>query len=161
METIMKRSIAATTFVPLFATALVLGIVPRAQAGEHRECSNATLRGSYGYTAEGTLLPTIAPPPSAGPFAEIGRQTFDGRGNTEATATASANGNIVELTIAGTYTVNSDCTGSMTFDVSPLGIKGNVKLVIDDDGGEIRTVDTDAGTIETRVYRKQFQGGHD
>ena len=44
--------------------------------------------------------------PSCGPFAEVGRQTFDGKGNTDATATLSTNGNIVQVTIAGTYTVN-------------------------------------------------------
>jgi hypothetical protein len=46
------------------------------------------------------------PPPFAGPFAEVGRQTVDGTGNTEATATTSSNGNIAPVTIKGTYTVN-------------------------------------------------------
>src|SRR5687768_10796116 len=90
---VMKRTLAATTLVIVFATVFVPGIVPRAQAGEHRECSNASLRGSFGFTSTGTLL--ALPPPFAGPFAEIGRQTFDGSGNTDATATLSANGNIV------------------------------------------------------------------
>jgi hypothetical protein len=152
----MKRSIA--TFFLVFATALALGIVPKAQAGEPKECSNAILHHSFAYTGEGTILPAAAPPPLSGPFGEIGRQTFDGKGNTEATATASFNGNILKLTIVGTYTVNPDCTGSMTFNVSPAGITGHADFVIGDDGDEIRTVDTDAGTIETRVYRKQFQG---
>ena len=40
----MKRTIAPTTLVIVFATAVfVLGILPRAQAGEHRGCSNASL----------------------------------------------------------------------------------------------------------------------
>jgi hypothetical protein len=35
-------------------------------------------------------------------FGEIGRQTFDGRGNTDGTATLSANGNIVKgVTVQG------------------------------------------------------------
>lgn len=33
------------------------------------------------------LFSTV-PPAYAGPFAEVGRQTFDGEGNTDATATA-------------------------------------------------------------------------
>jgi hypothetical protein len=81
----MKRTIASTTLVLVFATAFVLGIVPSAQASEPKECSNATLQGSFGYTATGTLLPAAAPPPFAGPFGEVGRQTFDGKGHTEAT----------------------------------------------------------------------------
>ena len=154
----MKRTLASMLPVLAFATAFVLGAAPRAHAIDHKECSTATLRGSFGYTATGTLLPAAAPPPFAGPFGEVGRQTFDGKGHTEATATASANGNINQLTIAGTYTVNPDCTGSMVVSVSPLGITSHVNFVIDDDGAELRVISTDPGTVETRVYRKQFKG---
>ena len=153
----MKRTIAPTTLVIVFATVFVLGILPRAQAGEHRGCSNASLQGSFGFTSTGTIL--ALPPPLAGPFAEIGRQTFDGRGNTEATATLSANGNIVKVTVQGTYVVNPDCTGSMTLYVSPFGITVNADFVIDDDGAELRAIVTDAGAIESRVYKKQFPRG--
>jgi hypothetical protein len=155
----MKRTIARMTLVIIFAIVFVLGIVPGAQAGEDKGCSNATLHGSFGYTATGTLLPAAAPAPFAGPFGEIGRQTFDGNGNTAATATINANGNIINATIQGTYTVNPDCTGSMTRNVSPLGAIAHDDFVIDDDGVELRTIATDAGAIETYVYRKQFRGG--
>jgi hypothetical protein len=154
----MTPKIAPTTLVIAFATVFFLGIVSSAQANEHKECSNATLQGGFGYTATGTLLPTVAPPPFSGPFGEIGRQNFDGNGNTDGTATASANGNIAKLTISGTFTVNADCTGSMTLFVSPLGATAHLDFVIDKDGTEIQTIGTDAGEIETRVYRKQFQG---
>jgi hypothetical protein len=153
-ELVMKRTIAPTTLVVVFATVFVLGIEPRAQA----QCSNATLHGSFGFTSTGTLLPAGVPPPFAGPYAEVGRQTFDGNGDTAATATISANGNIIKLTITGTYTVNPDCIGSMTLNVSPLGITAHVDFVIDDDGVEIRTIHTDPGVVESGVYRKQFRG---
>jgi hypothetical protein len=155
----MKRSIAPTTLFIAFTIVFVLGIVPRAQAGENKVCSNATLRGSFGYTATGTLLPTAVPAALAGPFGEIGRQTFDGNGHTTATATINANGNMVNVTIEGTYTVNPDCTGSMTRNVSPLGVTAHDDLVIDDDGLELRTIATDPGEIETYIYRKQFLEG--
>ena len=155
----MKRAIAPTTLAIVFATAFVLGIVPRAQAGDDKECSNATLRGSFGFTSTGTLL--ALPPPSAGPFAEIGRQTFDGQGNTDATATLSANGNIKRVTVVGTYVVNPDCTGSMTLLVSPFGSTVNLDFVIDDDGTELRAITTGnvTGNTESRVYKKQFSRG--
>jgi hypothetical protein len=61
----MKRTIAPTTLVIAFATVFVLGILPslrtRAQADERRECSNASLQGSFGFTSTGTLLALPAP----------------------------------------------------------------------------------------------------
>jgi hypothetical protein len=70
----MKGAIAPTTLAVVFTIVFALGIVPRAQAGEDKECSNASLRGSFGFTSTGTLL--ALPAPNAGPFAEIGLQTF-------------------------------------------------------------------------------------
>ena len=155
----MKRTIAPTTLVIVFATLFVLGIVPtaQAQAGEHRHCSTASLQGSCGFTNTGTNI--ALPPPLAGPIAQIGRQTFDGRGNTDATATLSANGNIVRVTVQGTYVVNPDCTGSMTLYVSPFGATVLLDFVIDDDGAELRAIITDAGAIESVVLKKQFPRG--
>ena len=155
----MKRVIGPTTLVIAFAAVFVLGIAPRAQADEDNECSKVSLQGGFGYTSTGALLATYAPPPFAGPFAEVGRQTFDGKGNTRATATLSANGNIIKVTITGTYVVNRDCTGSMTLNVSPLGATVHAAFVIDDDRAELRAILTDSGAIESRVYSKQFRRG--
>ena len=131
---------------------------PRASSHETGErdkaCSESSVHGSFGFTAEGTLL--ALPPPFAGPFAEIGRQTFDGRGNTEATGTLSANGNIVRVTVQGTYVVNADCTGSMTLYILPFEVTAAFDLVIDDDGAELRAIAADAGAVESRVYRRHF-----
>jgi hypothetical protein len=156
----MKRAIAPTVLAVVFTTVFALGIVSRAQADQDKECSNATLQGSFGFTSTGTLL--ALPPPSAGPFAEIGRQTFDGTGdNTEGTATLSANGNINHVTFSGTYVVNPDCTGSMTLFVLPLGRTITLEFVVDDDGAELRALltSTPSGNTESRVYTKQFSRG--
>jgi hypothetical protein len=153
----MKRTFAPMTLVVAFAAVFALGIVPRAQAQEERVCSNASLQGSFGFTSSGTLL--AVPAPSVGPFAEVGRQTFDGRGNTDGSATASANGNITRLTFRGTYAVNPDCTGFMTVFVSPFNSTVVLHFVIDDDGAELRAIVAGTGTIESRVYRKQFPRG--
>jgi hypothetical protein len=153
----MKRTIAPTTLVVIFATVFVLGILPRAQADEHRGCSNASQQGSFGFSSTGTLL--ALPPPSAGPFAEIGRQTFDGNGNTDATATLSANGNIKRVTVQGTYEVNPDCTGSMRLVVFPFNSTVDLDFVIDDNGAELRAIVTGTGSVESRVYKKQFSRG--
>jgi len=159
----MTRISAPTILASVFVIVLILGTVSRAQAAEGGGCSNASLRGSFGFTSTGTLL--ALPPPLAGPFAEVGRQTFDGQGNTDGTATLTANGNLRRVTWQGTYVVNPDCTGSMTLFVSPLGATVNLDFVIDDDQAELRAIATGPtgtgvpGNVETRVYRKQFRGG--
>jgi hypothetical protein len=159
----MKRTIAPATLVIVFATVFVLGILPRAQADEHRGCSVASLQGSFGFTSSGTL--NAPPPPNAGPLGEIGRQAFDGQGNTDGAATLSTNGNIHRVTWQGTYAVNPDCTGSMTLFISPLGATVNLDFVIDDDETEVRAITTGptgigvTGNVETRVYKKQSSRG--
>jgi hypothetical protein len=119
-----------------------------------KRCSDATLWGSFGYTSTGTLLESYVPPPFAGPFGEIGRQTFDGKGNTNAIATVSSNGNISKVSVNGTYTVNSDCTGSMTLNIPDFDTTVHANFVIDDSATELRAIGTDSGVIETRVYKK-------
>jgi hypothetical protein len=83
----------------------------------------------------------------------------DGDGGTDATATLSANGNIVRATVHGTYAANPDCTGSMTLFVLPSGSTVNLDLVVDDDGTEIRAIVTGAGAVESRIYKKQVSRG--
>jgi hypothetical protein len=153
----MTRTIAPTTLVIGFTAVFVLGILPRAEADEQRECSNKSLRGSFGFTSIGALL--SLPAPLAGPFTEIGRQTFDGGGTTDGTATLSANGNIRNVTFEGTYLVNPDCTGTMSLHVSPTNVTVNLDFVIDDDGAELRAIVLTTGFVESRVYRQQFSRG--
>jgi hypothetical protein len=164
----MRHTIAPTTLVIALATVFILGVLPRAHAADptsisdqtvsdqrRATCSNASLQGSFGFTSAGTLF--ALPAPFAGPFGEIGRQTFDGKGNTEGTATLSANGNIVKgVNWQGTYEVNPDCTGSMTIFILPFGSTADLDFVIDDDGAELRAIVTGAGSVETRDYKKQF-----
>jgi hypothetical protein len=157
----MKRTIVPTTFVIAFATVLVLGVLSRTQAGERRVCSEASLVGSFGLLSSGNL--NALPAPFAGSFLEVGRQTFDGTGNTDGTATATPNGNLRHLTWQGTYVVNPDCTGSMTLFVSPLNATVPLDFVIVDNGAELLAITTGGvtGNTESRIYRKQFPRSED
>jgi len=136
-----------------FAALSVLFGAPHARAWN---CSDASLKGGYGYTGTGALLAAYVGPTDAGPFAEVGRQTFDGKGHTEAAATLSANGDISQVTVEGTYSVKSDCTGTMTLNIAQFGSTVDLSFVIDEDGNEIRAIVSDKNVIESRVYRKQF-----
>jgi hypothetical protein len=158
---VMKRVLLRCQVAWLLAVPMLYAqsVVAQDESGTVKECSNASLQGSFGYTSIGTLLDSYVPPPFAGPFAEVGRQTFDGKGKTDAIATLSANGNIMKVTIDGTYTVNRDCTGTMTLNIPALAATVHAYFVIGDDGAEIRAIVTESGVVESRVYSKQFRRG--
>lgn len=148
----MKYFATKTFATALLSTLMALGIPLNVQA--QPSCSNATLSGSFGYTNTGTIIAG----PFAGPFGGVGHQTFDREGNTEATATVSVNGNIFHVTITGTYTVNSNCTGSMTLLISTGGagtFTNHVDFVIVHGGTEMRAIQTDPGAVVTTVLEKQ------
>jgi hypothetical protein len=71
------------------------------------------------------------------------------------------NGNINKVTIEGTYKINPDCTGSMTLNIPQLDSTVHADFVIDDNRTELRSIGTDSGVIETRVYKKQFRENRD
>jgi hypothetical protein len=87
-----------------------------AQADDDRrpsECSVATLRGLYSFTATGfNIINGVALPKAVTLFIR-----FNGDGTvTSPAATVSLNGVILRPTILpGTYTVETDCTGKLQF----------------------------------------------
>jgi len=139
-----RRTVAWKFLVTVFAGMVVLGYVPKVQAGEDEQktCSNATLRGSFGLHATGSR--------SGSPVAAVGKVTFDGQGNVQSSATRSFNGVISRVVEVGTYTVNPDCTGSMFL------TGGEIEFVIVDNGTELRAIAAAPGTVTTEILRKQF-----
>ena len=111
------------------------------------------MKGSFGYSVTGAL--TGGPTP--GPFAAVGRLTFDGAGNFQNVRTISRNGSITSRAQGiGTYTVEPDCTGNLTFTDGGV-VTLSTDLVIDADGDEIRMIATSAGTVLTVAGRRQFR----
>ena len=101
---------------------IAFALVPRALNAQCR-LGNATLHGTYVVSGAGTAV-------GVGSITAVGLHTWDGQGNTVATYTVSVNGNIYPgVTVTGSYSVNPDCTGSLTesdgshynFVVSPNG----------------------------------------
>ncbi len=140
----MKRDITSVVFVISFVSLLVLGLVSRVQAGE---CSNNSLKGTYGLSCEGTVV-------GVGPLAVIGVFSADGNGNGSEVETISFNGVITTgATFTVTYTVNADCTGS--FVSTGFGSVFHNDFVIDDNKKEIRLTPTESGFVAVCLYRKQ------
>ena len=154
-EMIMRHSSIAKTFTIAAISGLVLGMAPAARADD-KGCSNSSLDGTYAYTGTGFI---VTPAFAAGPFAEVGTQTFDGKGATSTTLTASQNGNIFQTTFTGTYTVNPDCTGTFNLSAPALGITVTLFFVIDDNLNGFQAIETLPGVVVTRIARRQFPVG--
>ena len=96
----------------LFAAVPAIAQSAPDQAGS-RVCSNRSLSGDYGFSAQGQVLPG---PGLAFPFTSTGKATFDGNGDVswlEHTIVGGAQQGADWTAASGTYTVNPDCTGMM------------------------------------------------
>lgn len=75
--------------------------------------------GKWGYTFNGTILGIQSPITiPAGPVAAAGSFVLDKAGNMAASQTVNFNGSAFPETVAGTVTVNPDCTGVAIFKLS-------------------------------------------
>ena len=150
----MKRTLRV--FLPLgfAATLILLSTTSSSRLGAHPAyansgCSDATLAGAYGFTFTGFNKTT---PTRTVPFDGVGLAKFDGMGNVAATFTSSFNGEISKgNTYSASYSVSSDCTGSLT------GREGgdNFDFVVLRNGGEVLAVDTSEGETITLDLKKQ------
>jgi hypothetical protein len=143
----MTRSTIAKTFA---IAAVALGLAPMARA-ERKECSAATLEGSFARTDTG-FVPT-------GPLAGLSFMTFDGSGTFKFSGSASVNGIVGESEGTGTYEVKPDCTGTYTSQASN-GRTGTAFIVITNNGNEIQIQPTNPGTTLTCIARKVFPVGN-
>jgi hypothetical protein len=103
----MKHNIARTGLAVLFAAAMMAGLASPADAWDHR-CSLASAAGNWGFTDSGAVI-------NVGPRTAVGVFTLDGNGNLlNGIATSSLNGTLYDETFSGSYTVSSNCTGTLT-----------------------------------------------
>jgi hypothetical protein len=103
---------------------------------------NATLRGTYIAQGTGSIV-------GVGPISTVGVMTFDGKGTGVLTSTLSLNGAISRGTFSGPYTVNSDCTMTMT-----LSNGTNYDGVVAPDGSIGNWIETDTGTVLSGTIRR-------
>jgi len=120
-------------------------------------CSNRTLRGKYAFTIEGSFVDA----PVALPLRGVAMTNFDGRGNLTQVDHVVFNGTPppVDWTPAtGTYSINSDCTGQAEIIIpgSPFS-PVILRLVVGNNGNEIRTVVSKPGYVVTSTATKVDQ----
>jgi hypothetical protein len=134
--TIMKSSFVSVVFllsVMLFPAARN----SHAQPVTHT-CTNASITGNYGYSLSGLVVST-----GQAPFVAAGTMTFDGSGNLTGKDTATE-GSSVSRTFTGTYSMNADCSGTVTV-LDSLGTTSQYNVLMAAD--RIQFVETDTGTI--------------
>jgi hypothetical protein len=94
----------------ILATLLILSMAAAAQA-EGPSCSLSRAAANWTITDSGTVI-------GIGPRAALGRFTLTAAGSLlNGVATSSLNGVIAEETFYGTYTVNPDCTGTISVEI--------------------------------------------
>lgn len=126
---------------------LVLAATANAQPpDDEKTCSNETLKGSYGGAISGTRpAPSVFPggPGVQGQLEQTVGLTlwvFDGKGGF--TQSISGKGTIsgpgLDLQVSGTYSVNADCTATVTPINAGLPV-AEIRMVIVNRGKEFRT----------------------
>jgi hypothetical protein len=141
----MSRSRLCSKLITTAIAMVALSGVAWAGGPDDFGCSNATLKGEYAF---GVL--TVAS--ATGPGVVAGIKVFDGQGNLKQRDYQGDNNAGPDFSPpgreTGTYTVDSDCTGSMVINLNALGVppvptQGGIiwiKFVISDGGRHIHEV---------------------
>lgn len=87
--------------------------------------SNASLQGSYGHLSNRTTAD-----PTDVQMARVGILTFDGVGNVNNSFTEIINGQVMSSTLSGTYTVNPDGSGAITWSSTPNQVLFNLNSTV-------------------------------
>jgi len=96
----------------------VASLTPAAHAKDGDECSERSLKGSFGYALEGLRFPSPPSPVGVELVGAAGLLVFDGAGGLTAqdtirtAADADSTGTIGHRVGTGNYTVDANCTGS-------------------------------------------------
>lgn len=129
------------------AVAFAFGAVraPSARAAYHY-CSVSSLQGNYLGNLSGTSS-------STGPLALQAQTTFDGNGGGTASVTLmTESSGPISFTSALTYTVDSNCTGTLTSQRS-TGQTVHYNIAVVENATEVDLLQTDPGFVVTGVQK--------
>jgi hypothetical protein len=113
---------AAPSATNQFASSLAIKLIrPLYPSG----CSVGSLNGPYALVSRVTFQAVAVNPPGTGNIASLAIVHFDGGGNIIADPIVSPS-SLAMFQYTGTYTVNSDCTGTMTLSSGPGAPGGSI-----------------------------------
>lgn len=114
-------------------------------------CSPATLSGQYVFTGRGFIEP-LEPGIQR---LHYGIFVFDGSGKLSGKQSSSRGGRIGREILEGTYTLNPDCSGTMTFRfVGRPESDTRWDMYVTTDGRTGHIIRTDDGTMAVRSFQK-------
>jgi len=161
----MQKNYASRTTKPLALAGLVAGLlitglafhasagrsVAKGDEKDGRRCTEHSAKGTYGFALVGSFS-------AIGPVATSGTTTFDGEGHDTGKFSVTTFGATQQFSFSGIYTVNSDCTGTATLNISP-SIFGYSVIHFDAVGAneekEIKWLITDPGIVIAGTLTKQ------
>jgi hypothetical protein len=146
-----KTAIALVAFLTLgvWAGRFTVEPVARAQGG----CTAANLKGAYGLALNGFFYDSNG---FQGVYASAGLAVADGNGGITGTDTVNLDGTPTRgRQFTGTYTINSDCTGTTSLKDTSGNVIANLDLVITNGGKDVALVDSDTDTILSGTARLQ------
>jgi hypothetical protein len=118
-----------------WAFAVLMGLAAADPAAA--SCTNASLTGIYGVLSSGTNTSgTLA--------AGVYQFDSDGSGGLTGTGTQSTNGTIQSLTLNGTYSISSNCTGTITLQDQSNDVV-HFNIMLDNTNAGFELIRTDSG----------------
>ncbi len=135
-------------FRPFLLTLGLLSCVPGMSAAQE-QCTTATLQGQFVFTGRGFIE-------AAEPGIQrvhYGIFVFDGAGKLTGKQSSSRGGKIGREKLQGTYTLDADCTGTMTFGFSP-GSETHWDLYVAEDHKRGHIIRMDEGSMAVRSFEK-------
>jgi hypothetical protein len=102
-----------------FAALFALSVASSLHAQDRNGCSNRGVAGKWSYRLAGSILLDANNSdtyPNDAPIAGVGTITLDRSGNATGGGPYKSGNTLSHVTFSGTYTVNSDCIGSLSLD---------------------------------------------
>ena len=132
----MKCNLVRATLTISSVAALLAALTPAAHAAN---CSLETVAGHWGFTLTGVLILPTGPVP----VAAVANGVLDAKGNLTGTEARSVGGGYADETLNGNWTVNPDCTGTLTAYIYESGQLVRISvtsIVFDGNSKEVRMV---------------------
>ncbi|WP_147445661.1 hypothetical protein [Corallococcus aberystwythensis] len=108
----------------------------------HSQCKPRMLKGSYVYANSGFFVTGT----DRIPFAQAGRDVFNGDGTLTGSATVNTNGVSSRIAYSGTYTLDSHCRGTATL-TDNTGVTDHFDFFVTKNGETMTYVQTDPGYV--------------